>query len=240
MRTVLITGASSGIGLQLARDYAKDHHVIACGRDPEKLQRELSDTPCQLVSFDISDRDSVLSACLDLPSLDLVILNAGTCEYIDDVVHFDSTLFERVVRANLIGTGYCLEALLSKIRHGGRLALMSSTATYLPFSRAQAYGASKAGIDYLAASLAIDCLPHGISVSNIKPCFVDTPLTQRNNFAMPGRINAQQASEYIRRGLLKGKRTIAFTPMFVLGLSLLKLLPFTWWATLQKQQEENA
>jgi NAD(P)-dependent dehydrogenase (short-subunit alcohol dehydrogenase family) len=240
LKRVLITGASSGIGLQLAKDYEVNHQVIACGRDGEKLQRELGDTSCQLLCFDVADRASVLAACADLPDLDLVILNAGTCEYIDDVLQFDGELFERVIRANLIGTGYCLEALMGKIRRGGRLALMSSTATYLPFSRAQAYGASKAGIDYLAASLAVDALKHEINVSNIKPCFVDTPLTQRNNFDMPGRINVQQASDYIRRGLEKGKHNIAFTPMFVFGLKLLQLLPFRLWAKLQSQQEENA
>ncbi len=237
---MLITGASSGIGLQLAIDYARDHQVIACGRDAAKLQHALDNVACHHLCFDIGNRASVLAACADLPPLDLVILNAGTCEYIDDVKHFDGELFERVVRANLVGTGYCLEALMPKIAPGGQLALMSSTATYLPFSRAQAYGASKAGIDYLANSLAIDCKPLNIRVSNIKPCFVDTPLTQKNNFPMPGRITAAQASNYIRRGLAKGKREIAFTPIFVLGLKLLQLLPFNVWASLQKQQEENA
>lgn len=240
MKRVLITGASSGIGLQLAIDYARDHHVIACGRDATKLNQALAGVECQQLCFDVSDRDAVLRACADLPALDLVILNAGTCEYIDDVKHFDSALFERVVRANLLGTGYCLEGVMPKIVAGGQLALMSSTATYLPFSRAQAYGASKAGIDYLADSLAVDCKPLNIRVSNIKPCFVDTPLTQKNNFAMPGRITAAQASDYIRHGLAKGKREIAFTPIFVIGLKLLQLLPFNVWASLQKQQEEHA
>ena len=240
MKTLLITGASSGIGLQLALDYAQDHRVYACGRDREKLSSALEGSGCELLCFDTNDKESVLNACQNLPELDLVILNAGTCEYIDDVIHFDSELFERVVRTNLLGTAYCLEGMLKKIRSGGNLALMSSTATYLPFARAEAYGASKAAIDYLAESLAVDCMPHNISVSNIKPCFVDTPLTQQNNFPMPGRITTEQASQYIRRGLAKGKRTIAFTPIFVMGLKLLQLLPFNTWAKLQNTHEDDA
>ncbi|MEY3018083.1 MAG: hypothetical protein RL336_1218 [Pseudomonadota bacterium] len=237
MKTILITGAASGIGLQLVKDYAKEHRVIACGRDAEKLARALGNTPCEQRCFDITDRESVLLACKDLPGLDLVILNAGTCEYIDDVKHFDSQRFARVVTTNLIGTGYCLEAVMPHIVEGGQLALMSSTATYLPFARAEAYGASKAGIDYLAASLAVDCAPLKISVSNIQPCFVDTPLTQRNTFAMPGQITTERASSYIRRGLHRRKATIAFSPIFVLSLKLLSLLPTDVWACLQTKKE---
>lgn len=237
MKTILITGAASGIGLQLVKDYATEHRVIACGRDAEKLARALANIPCEQRCFDITDRESVLHACKDLPALDLAILNAGTCEYIDDVKHFDSQRFARVINTNLIGTGYCLEAVMPHLVEGSQLALMSSTATHLPFARAEAYGASKAGIDYLAASLAVDCAPLKISVSNIQPCFVDTPLTQRNTFSMPGRISTEKASQYIRQGLQNRKATIAFSPIFVVGLKLLGLLPSNLWTCLQTQKE---
>ncbi|MGL6121646.1 MAG: SDR family NAD(P)-dependent oxidoreductase, partial [Shewanella sp.] len=167
INTVLITGASSGIGLQLAQDYlALGWQVIACGRSQERLDalalNEL--LGATLLTFDISQRAQVQQAGQHLAELlaqtdsqlDLVILNAGSCEYIDDAKAFDDVLFERVIHTNLIAMGYCLGALLPLMPRGSRIGLMSSSAIYLPFPRAQAYGASKAGVQYLALSLSLD------------------------------------------------------------------------------------
>ncbi|MGB0865985.1 MAG: SDR family NAD(P)-dependent oxidoreductase, partial [Granulosicoccaceae bacterium] len=143
--TVLITGASSGIGRQLATDYhAKGWKVIACGRDQSRLQQ----TPAHVyLHFDVQDLMQTLEAAEELiEPLDLVILNAGTCEYIDDAKQFDALLMQRVLTTNVVGVANCLQAFNKSIREGGQLALMGSAATHLPFSRAQAYGASKAAI----------------------------------------------------------------------------------------------
>lgn len=223
---VLITGASSGIGLQLARDYAAaGDQVIACGRNADKLAASCGEFASQLVVADSADRDATLAAMAGLGELDLVILNAGNCEYVDNALQFDSALFKRVIDTNLNGTAYALEALLPQLRRGGRVGIMSSTSTLLPFSRAEAYGASKAGLDYLTNSLRIDLRRHVIGVSLIRPCFVDTPLTARNNFSMPGIISAERASAIIRRRLARGSDEINFTRPFVAFLRLVAWLP---------------
>lgn len=246
MSQVLITGASSGIGRQLAVDYAHEGWIVyACGRNEAALSAlrdecaEQAPGAIQPLVFDVCDRNACVSAAKTLPQLDLLVLNAGNCEYIDDPMAFDSQLFERVITTNLISIGYCLEALLPKLSRGAQLALMSSSATLLPFSRAQAYGASKAGVDYLAESLAVDLQPHGIAVSLIRPCFVETPLTDKNNFAMPGRISVHQASDYIRNGLLRRRFLIEFSPGFIRGLRLLGLLPRSLWTHLQHRSKRS-
>jgi len=164
-----------------------------------------------------------------LPALDMLILNAGNCEYINDPVHFDSALFKRVIDTNLISVGYCLEHWLPKVKKHGQLAFTSSSASFLPLSRAEAYGASKAALTYLAKTLSIDLAPHSIDVSVINPGFVKTPLTDKNDFDMPGMVNVEQAANAIIKGLDKRKHTINFPTTFTVILSLIASLPFSWW-----------
>ena len=223
-KRVLITGASSGIGQQLANDYfAEDWEVIACGRDSARL---LNTGATQHLQFDIQDRLETIETAKQIEQpLDLIILNAGTCEYIDDVQKFDSALLERVLRSNVIGLGNCIEALLPHLKTGGQIALMGSAATLLPFSRAQAYGASKAAVTYLSRSLQVDLKPQGINVCLIQPGFVRTPLTDKNDFDMPGMISVEQACNTIRKGLMKRKSTIVTPWLFNRLLGLLGALP---------------
>lgn len=224
---VLITGSSSGIGLQLARDYLSHAEtVFCCGRNLailNNLKREFPEST-QIVRFDMQDRDDCKAGLSDLPQLDLVILNAGTCEYIN-ASRFDSEMFERVISTNLIGTANCLEFLIPKIKPGGSLALMGSSSSYLPLPRAEAYGASKAAIEYLAKTLAISLKSADIHVSYIAPGFVQTPLTALNDFPMPMSVSVKTASDKIRTGLSKRKAEINFPASFIWGLKTIRLLP---------------
>lgn len=232
MKTVLITGATSGIGQQLTVDYLKEGwQVIACGRNLDKLAALKQQAPkpeyCQTLNFDVTEREAVLVAGQRLnQALDLVILNAGTSIYIDDAKHFDSERFTRLMNTNLLGVGYCLEAFTRHIPQGGQLALVGSSAYLFPFTRAEAYGASKAAIAYLAQSLTLDLKPHQIAVSLITPGFVATPLTDQNDFPMPMRIPVSQAATDIRRGLERRQALISTPASFVFFLRLLNRLPY--------------
>jgi NAD(P)-dependent dehydrogenase (short-subunit alcohol dehydrogenase family) len=98
-------------------------------------------------------------------------------------------------------------------------------AHWLPFPRAEAYGASKAALTWFANSLRLDWEPKGVSVTVVSPGFVDTPLTRKNDFAMPGQVSVDSAVKAIRRGLAKGKNHIAFPTGFGVLLRLLAGLP---------------
>ncbi|HEY5715252.1 MAG TPA: SDR family NAD(P)-dependent oxidoreductase, partial [Psychromonas sp.] len=125
MKRILITGATSGIGKALCNLYQKQgYEVIACGRNQQVLDEIARLENISTLSFDISDKQQVQQALAALPELDVVILNAGSCEYIDDVKHFDGDLFARVITTNLIALGYCLQSVLPNIKRGGQLALM--------------------------------------------------------------------------------------------------------------------
>ncbi|WP_107851986.1 SDR family NAD(P)-dependent oxidoreductase [Oceanimonas marisflavi] len=240
MNRVLITGASSGIGLQLAQDYLfEGWQVVACGRSHDKLAQVLSGERVEYGVFDINDRDAAAGALSEVAPVDLAILNAGTCEYVNDAHAFDAELFERVVQANLIGTGNCVAAVLPRIKTGGRLALVSSSVTFVPLTRAEAYGASKAGVDYLARTLAVDLNAARVAVSLIRPGFVDTPLTRKNDFPMPGRVSPEQASRAIRRGLARGRSEITFPTGFIATLRLLSWLPHGLWLSLARRMKKE-
>ena len=227
---ILITGTTSGIGLKLAQDYlAAGNTVHCCGRNKpilHQLVKAFGDraTP---ITFDVQNREDCLAALATLPELDLVILNAGTCEYID-ASNFDAASFERVIRINLIGLANCLEALIPKLAAGSSLALMGSSSSYLPLPRAEAYGASKAAIEYLAKTLAITLGKEGIHVSYIAPGFVETPLTDLNDFPMPMRVDVEFASRRIRQGLERKQSEIRFPRLFTGFIKTLSLLPFAW------------
>lgn len=240
MKNILITGATSGIGEALCLNYQKQgHHIIACGRNEQKLAQLATYQNIDVIAVDLCDELQVSEKLQHLTALDLVILNAGSCEYIDDAKHFDGKLFARVINTNLVSMGYCLGALIPKIPAGGQLALVGSSASFLAFSRAQAYGASKAGVAYLARTLALDLKAQKIDVSLISPGFVKTPLTDKNDFKMPMQISAEQAAIEIVNGLQKRTFDIHFPKKFTYILKTLSLLPDSWWQlfsarTLQK------
>jgi len=225
MKTVLITGASSGIGAGLARSFADDgYHVIACGRDPARLEALHQHSPNVTVRlFDMTDRDACRQALTGCYA-DVVILCAGTCEYLNhgDV---DAALVERVMNTNFLGPVNCLAALQPQLAAGNRVVLVSSMAHWLHFPRAEAYGASKAALTWFAETLRLDWEPKGIGVTVVSPGFVDTPLTQKNDFAMPGRVSVDEAVKAIRSGLGKEKNHIAFPGSFGLIMRLLSALP---------------
>ncbi|WP_437608296.1 SDR family NAD(P)-dependent oxidoreductase [Erwinia sp. V71] len=235
MKRVLITGASSGIGFQLACDYAAEGwQVIACGRDGDKLARLQQHAPhITLCPLDMTDLAATRAALAET-SVELAILCAGTCEYLDHGV-VEAEKVHHVMNTNFNGPVNCLDALLPQLAAGSRVALVGSTASLVPLPRAETYGASKAALAYFARSLAQDLRHRNIHISLVQPGFVATPLTARNDFAMPMIISVEQAARYIRRGLARGKREIAFPPLFALILRLTARLPQSWQRLLTQQ-----
>ena len=224
-KTVLITGASSGIGLALYKQYSGlGYQVVTCGRDKEKLV-QLTPLAAQWLVFDVNDINAAANAAEQVVHIDILILNAGTCLYIDNAKQFNGNHFREVINTNLLAMGALLENFLPKVPAGGQVAFVSSSASLFPFSRAEAYGASKAGVDYLANSLRTDLVSEYIDVCLIHPGFIKTPLTDKNDFSMPFLLTAEQAAQRIYQGIKQRKHYLHFPKRLTLLLKLIAYLP---------------
>ncbi|RJX73678.1 SDR family NAD(P)-dependent oxidoreductase [Vibrio sinensis] len=225
---VMITGATSGIGNELALMYAKQgDSVIACGRNQQNLDDlTMSNPAITPLCFDLTDYHHYPN--ID-DEIDVLIFNAGDCRYIDNALEFDGKLFADIININLISVGYGIERWIKNIKKGGRVVFISSSAGLLPLPRAEAYGASKAALTYLAQTLAVTLKKHDINVTVVHPGFVDTPLTQRNTFPMPMIIDRHQAAEKIIQGIEKGKSEINCPFLFVFIMKCLRYLPSALW-----------
>ena len=228
-KTVLITGATSGIGLALFEQYvARGDKVIACGRNPKKLAM-LSKDAYKTCLFDLKSPKEIEQQLSQLCDLDMVIFNAGDCRYIDDAKQFDGEIFSDIITTNLTSLGWLLQFTLPLVKNGGQLALISSSATILPFPRSEAYGASKAGMDYLANSLRLDLAAYDIDVTLVHPGFVKTPLTDKNNFDMPFLITSDEAASRIVKGVDKRKAYLHFPKRLTLLLKVIGFMPSSFW-----------
>jgi short-subunit dehydrogenase len=112
------------------------------------------------------------------------------------------------------------------------VVFVSSSATILPFPRSEAYGASKAGMDYLAKSLRLDLVSNDISVTLVHPGFIKTPLTDKNDFSMPFLLTSEEAAQRIVKGVKAQKNYIHFPKRLTLLLKLFSLLPSSLWQSL--------
>jgi len=238
-KVIWITGASSGIGRALVIALSSiDCKIFISSRSEEKLQETINQ--CQesntgknnicVLSGDLTSKqvnqDILQKINQQAGKLDIAILNAGSCEYVD-VEQFDSALFERQMNTNFMSMVYGIEATLPLLKNStdAQLIGMSSTAAYIGLPRAEAYGATKAAIRNMFAALRVSLQPKNISCSVICPGFVETELTAKNDFDMPAMITAAKSAEYILKGIAKYQQEIHFPKRFSLVLKFIASLP---------------
>lgn len=224
MATILITGATSGIGEALAKRCINDgHSVIACGRNEEKLAELAKLDNMTTCRFDVTDETATKKALAHI-QCDIAVLNAGTCEYVD-INNVEPDMFKRVFDANVFGVVNVVSALIPVLKSGNKIVFVDSLARLLPFPKSQAYGASKAALNYIAKSFEVDLAHTGIAVQTLSPGFVKTPLTDKNDFPMPMVISAEDAADYMLKGIISTRASVYFPRRFSFIVRLLNLLP---------------
>ena len=237
-KSIWITGAGSGIGRSLALALAAaDNRVAISGRDEGKLAEVAGHYPDRIVVVpcDVTKDEAMAAVGATLgesfDSFDVCILAAGHCEYIENA-QLDIALFRRVFDVNLFGLVNSASVALPLLRqsaHKGQLVVVGSLSAVLPLPRAEAYGASKAAMNYLADSLRLDLKAAGVDVCVANPGFVKTPMTDANDFPMPFLMDADEAAQRIINGIARRKRRINFPRRFYWMLASLAAVPALWY-----------
>ena len=239
-KVIWVTGASSGIGRALVIALSQINcQIIISARSVEKLKETVDQCThknINIIKGDLSSQQVNQTIAEEIKNkygrLDIAILNAGTCEYVD-IDAFDSDLFRRQMDINYMSMVYGIEAILPLLKKSNcaQLIGMSSTAAYMGLPRSEAYGASKAAIRNLFSALCVSLQSYQISASVICPGFVETELTAKNDFPMPAMITAEKSSNNILKGIAKYKQEIHFPKRFSLPMKLIASLPnpfITW------------
>lgn len=234
-KSILITGASSGIGAGLALAYAGSDTVLYLnGRNSERLTKiaERCRAKGATVStriLDVSDNVAMtdwINGCDAESPLDLVIANAGVSGGSDGVPGgADGT--RRIFAINIGGVVNTVLPALDRMctRGRGQVAIVSSVAAFRGLPGAPAYCASKAAVRSWGEGLRVRYARQGIALSVICPGFVESRMTADNPFRMPFLMDADRAADIIRRGLARNRGRIGFPfPTYTIGW-LLGALP---------------
>ncbi len=236
--SILITGASSGIGAALAKAYAADGVTLALsGRDRQRL--EAVATACRDAgarvnadTIDVTERAAMtgwVTAADDTAPLGLVVANAA----ISAQTRGAGDDGEQVCDIFAVNVAGVLNTVLPVIpgmrrRRRGQIALMSSIAGFRGLPGAPAYSASKAAVKVYGEALRGRLAADGISVSVVCPGYVRSRMTADNDFPMPFLMDAEPAAAIIKRGLGRSKARICFPLPMHWAAWLLGALPPSW------------
>lgn len=214
----IITGASSGIGLELARELARRGYALALlARRTDLLEQLARELPHAVaIGCDVTDATSVRDAVRRAESelggpFDLAIANAGV-SIPGHATKFKLDDAEQTIRVNVLGMMYLFDAVIPSMveRRAGRFVGVASVAGLRGLPAAGVYSASKAAMQAFLEASRVELAPYGVGVTTVNPGFVATPMTEKNRFRMPFLMTADRAARIIADGLERGKRVIEF------------------------------
>jgi NAD(P)-dependent dehydrogenase (short-subunit alcohol dehydrogenase family) len=233
-RVVLITGAGSGIGRQMAVTLAAEGAAVAAlDLKPDgfaALAAELNGKRIATAIGDVTDRDSLYPAVRSLEQevgpTDVLIANAGIG--VETGAHpYNAEGVEAQIRVNLIGVSNSIGAVLPGMieRRRGHLVGISSLASYRGLPKMAGYCASKAGVSALLEALRVELLPHGITVTTICPGWIRTPLTANIDVPHPFLMDPKEAVRHILGAVRRRQACFAFPAPTLRRVRLLRWLP---------------
>jgi short-subunit dehydrogenase len=231
---VFITGASSGIGAALAREYAaRGARLGLVARRRAVLDELVATLPgthhCYAV--DVTDRDALIAAANVFETVtggaDVVIANAGVSVGVLTEYYEDLEAFEQVLRTNVLSLAYTFHPFIAPMRkrRAGTLVGIASVAGIRGLPGSEAYCASKAAAISYLESLRVELGRFGIRVLTVVPGFVRTPLTARNPYSMPFLMEADKFARSAVNAIAAGRSYTVIPWQMAVVAKLLRLLP---------------
>lgn len=233
-QTVWLIGASSGIGAALAPKLTAQgaRLAISARREAELEKVAAACAPARVLvkPLDVTDAPAVEAVYQDLAAalgrVDVVIYSAGQWAKAD-VTTFDVEAAVKQIDVNYLGLLRVAGAVMPDMiaRRSGAIAGMASVAGYAGLPRAAAYSSSKAGVIAFLQSIRMELKKFGVEVITLSPGFVETPLTDKNDFTMPFMLKADDAADRIVEGLLKGDVEVHFPKRLSIPMKIWTALP---------------
>ena len=251
-KVVLITGASSGIGYSLSKLlFFEGASVVLIARRKELLLELKSFAPdqtkVQVIECDVANPTEIKKAfekTIEIfGRLDIAILNAGISGRAP-ITNFQSDQARKIFGVNVFGIINFLELLIPYFieKRNGMIVGVSSLADARGYTQSGFYCASKSAATTLLESVRVELKPHNIKVLTVKPGFVKSPMTDKNEFYMPFLMNVDKAAKIILKGIKKEKRIIQFPFPIVISSRLIRILPnflFDWLSSRQLPQRSD-
>ncbi|MBT4878928.1 MAG: SDR family NAD(P)-dependent oxidoreductase [Alphaproteobacteria bacterium] len=234
-KNIIITGASSGLGKELALNFAKKKaNLLLIARNKSRLNEVAilaTKYGAKVISeiCDVFDKDKLHKIILDFDNnypVDLIIANAGvsagTSQGSESLAQFHN-----ILNINIYGVINSIHPLLSKFkdRKSGQIALVSSMAALHALPSAPAYSCSKICVKYYGDALRAELRKYNVKVNIIFPGYIKTAMTEKNNFPMPLLMNCDKAASKIVRGLESNNAYIIFPKVIYLVMKLLNIAP---------------
>ncbi|MBK8944351.1 MAG: SDR family NAD(P)-dependent oxidoreductase [Ignavibacteriae bacterium] len=234
-KVVLLTGASTGIGKEIAHQLIvkKNVKLVLVARRENLLKENFSENEnLKILKCDVSKKDDVKITYQKIlekfGKIDVAILNAGYSVRMP-VEEYNSEAAEKIFGANIFGIIYWVEQILPEFikRKNGIIVGVSSLADSKGYSKSGFYSASKAAATIYLEGLRTELNKYNVKVLTVRPGFVKTPMTDKNEFKMPFMMSVDNAAKIIINGIEKEKRMIQFPWQLVILTRLIPLIP-TW------------
>lgn len=221
-KVAIITGATSGMGLQTAKRYLQEGaKVVLTGRSQEKLDALKGELQGDYLlvkaeASSISDSEELIKTTVDtFGKIDILFLNAGIFR-VETIDGLTEELFDEVYNINVRGPLFTVKAAYNELNEGASIIFNTSVTNVKGFGGMSAYASSKAALRSLTRTLAAEFGPKGIRVNAISPGPIDTPIYGKHNVPQEN-IDAMAASfpSLVSLGRFGNADEVASTALFL-------------------------